>query len=165
MGLTGLHMVDWRDRTRCAADQRAVEARHVDRGRTGGLRRQATGSLPRPLLRQPRAIGTVWQALVDGDIEEIDAGPMKGAVAFSDLSDAAWLDGLLLYRFRYPGCGQNFVLGAETYHGSGSSWGKSEPLGSNLIDVAPSVLIQGCFLEVGSSRGDLIEAEWRVLKG
>ena len=26
-------------------------------------------------------------------------------------------------------------------------------------------MIQGCFLEAGLSRGDLIEAEWRVLKG
>jgi len=77
-----------------------------------------------------RAIGTVRQALADGDLEEIDAGPMKGTIAFSDLSDAGPLDDLLLYRFRCPDCGQNFVLGAETYHGSGGSWGKSAPLGS-----------------------------------
>lgn len=49
-----------------------------------------------------RAIGTVRQALVDGDIEEIDAGPMKGMVAFGDLSDAGRLDDLSLYRFRCP---------------------------------------------------------------
>ena len=102
-----------------------------------------------------RAIGTVRQAVADGDIEEIDAGPMKGTIAFGDLSDAASADGrsyekrnpftgevianvpdagplddLLLYRFRCSDCGQNFVLGAETYHGSGGSWGKSAPLGS-----------------------------------
>lgn len=77
-----------------------------------------------------RAIGTVRQAVAGGDIEEIDAGPMKGAIAFNDLSDTGPLDDLLLYRFRCPDCGQNFVLGAETYHGSGGSWRKSAPLGS-----------------------------------
>ena len=76
-----------------------------------------------------RAIETVRQALANGDVVEVDAGPMRGVVAFSDLSDAGPLDDLLLYRFRCPDCGQTFVLGAETYHGSGGSWGKSEPLG------------------------------------
>jgi hypothetical protein len=75
-----------------------------------------------------RAISTIRQALSDGDIKEIDAGPMKGVVAFNDLSEAGPLDDLLLYRFRCSECGQNFVLGAETYHGSGGSWSKSAPL-------------------------------------
>ncbi len=77
-----------------------------------------------------RAVGTIRQAVSDGDLEEIDAGPTKGAIAFSDLSEAGPLDDLLLYRFRCSDCGQNFVLGVETYHGSGGSWGKSAPLGS-----------------------------------
>ncbi|WP_376705120.1 hypothetical protein RQ479_11285 [Mesorhizobium sp. ISC25] len=75
-----------------------------------------------------RAVGTIRQAVSDGDIKEIDAGPMKGTMAFGDLYEAGPLDDLLLYRFRCPDCGQNFVLGAETYHGSGGSWSKSEPL-------------------------------------
>lgn len=77
-----------------------------------------------------RAVGTIRHALADGDIVEIDAGPMKGTIAFSDLSEAGPLDDLLLYRFRCPDCGQNFVLRAETYHGSGGSWSKSAPLES-----------------------------------
>lgn len=77
-----------------------------------------------------RAILTARQALADGDIEEVDAGPMKGMIAFSDLLNGVPLDDVLLYRFRCPDCGQNFVLGAETYHGSGGSWCKSAPLGS-----------------------------------
>lgn len=77
-----------------------------------------------------RAIARVRQAVADGDIEEIDAGPMTGTIAFSDLSDVGPLDDLLLYRFGCSDCGQNFVLEAETYHGSGGSWGKSAPLGS-----------------------------------
>jgi uncharacterized C2H2 Zn-finger protein len=77
-----------------------------------------------------RAVGTVRQAVHDGDIEEIDAGPMKGTVALSDLSESGPLDDPLLYRFRCPECGENFVLRAETYDGSGGSWGKSAPLRS-----------------------------------
>jgi len=78
-----------------------------------------------------RAIGTIRQAVSDGDIEEIDAGTMKGGLAFGDVSEASPLDDLVLYRFRCPECGQNFVLGAETYHGSGGSWSKSAPIGQN----------------------------------
>ena len=70
----------------------------------------------------------VREAIADGDIEEIDAGPMKGVIAFNDLSETGSLDDLLLYRFRCRDCGQNFVLGAETYHRSGGSWSKAEPL-------------------------------------
>ena len=77
-----------------------------------------------------RAIARVRQAVADGDLEEIDAGPMTGTIAFSDLSDVGPLDDFLLYRFRCSDCGQNFLLEAETYHGSGGSWGKSAPLGS-----------------------------------
>ena len=39
-----------------------------------------------------RAVGTVRQALTDGDIEEVDAGPMKGAIPFGDLSEVGPLD-------------------------------------------------------------------------
>lgn len=70
-----------------------------------------------------RAVGTVQRAVADGDLEEIDAGPMKGAIAFRDLSNAGPLNDLLLYRFRWPDRGQNFALGAETYHGRGGPLG------------------------------------------
>lgn len=80
-----------------------------------------------------RAVSTVRQAVSDADIEEIDAGPMKGMIAFSDLSEGGPLDDLLVYRFRCSACGQNFVLGAETYHGSGGSWGKAAPFGSTKL--------------------------------
>lgn len=80
-----------------------------------------------------RAVRKIRQAVADGDIEEIDAGPMKGATAFRDLSEEGPLDDHMLFRFRCTECGQNFVLGAETYHGSGGSWGKSAPLGSTRI--------------------------------
>lgn len=72
-----------------------------------------------------RAIGVVRQALFDGDIEETDTGSIKGTLAFSELSEAGPPDDLLLYRFHCPDCGQNFVLEAETYHGSSGSWSKS----------------------------------------
>lgn len=77
-----------------------------------------------------KTIRVIRQAVSDGDIEEIDAGPMKSLVPFNDLNEIGPLDDLLLYRFRCSGCLQNFVLGAETYHGSGGSWGKAAPLKS-----------------------------------
>jgi len=75
-----------------------------------------------------KAISTIKQAVADGDIEEIDAGPMKGLTDFRDLSEKGPWDDLLVYRFRCPDCGQNYVLSAETWHGSGGSWGKAVPL-------------------------------------
>ncbi len=75
-----------------------------------------------------RTIDVIRKSVSHGDIEEIDAGPMKGTLAFSELSEKGPLDDLLLYRFRCLECGQNFVLEAETYHGSGGSWSKSAPL-------------------------------------
>lgn len=77
-----------------------------------------------------KTIGIIRQAVSAGDIEEVDAGPMKGIVAFGDLSETGPLDDLLLYRFQCPDCRQNFMLGAETYHGSGGSWGRAAPLDS-----------------------------------
>jgi hypothetical protein len=78
-----------------------------------------------------KTVREVREALADGDVEEIDAGPMKGVIPFSDLSEGGPLDDLLLYRFRCRDCGQNFVLGAETYHGGGGSWSKAAPLSSD----------------------------------
>jgi len=80
---------------------------------------------PRELFK---VVGVVRQAVADGDIEEIDAGPMKGVVSFGDLRETGPWDDLLIYRFMCPGCHENYVLGAETYHGSGGSWGKAPPL-------------------------------------
>jgi len=75
-----------------------------------------------------KAVRVIKQAIADRDIEEIDAGPMKGVVEFKDLNEEGPLDDLLLYRFRCPDCGENFVLSAETWHGTGGSWGRAAPL-------------------------------------
>ncbi len=80
---------------------------------------------PRQLFK---VVGVVRQAVADGDIEEIDAGPMKGGVSFGDLLETGPWDDLLIYRFRCPSCHENYLLGAETYHGCGGSWGKVPPL-------------------------------------
>jgi hypothetical protein len=77
-----------------------------------------------------RAVEVVRQALSNGDIEEMDAGAMKGTIAFRDLSATGPLDDHLLFRFRCPDCGQNFVLEAVPYRGDGGSWGKAAPIGS-----------------------------------
>jgi hypothetical protein len=77
-----------------------------------------------------RAVDVIRQALSNGDIEEIDAGSMKGTIAFGDLSASGPLDDLLLYRFRCSDCAQNFVLEAVPYRGDGGSWRKAAPIGS-----------------------------------
>lgn len=74
-----------------------------------------------------RAIGVIRRAISTNDIEEIEISPTTDNMAFSDLSESGPLDDLLLYRFRCRGCGQTFLLEAETYHGSGGSWGRSTP--------------------------------------
>jgi len=78
-----------------------------------------------------KVVRTVRQALLDGDIEQIDAGPMKGVVAFDDLSEGGPLDDVVLYRFQCQSCGQNFVLGAVTWNGTGGSWDKAQPLSAS----------------------------------
>ena len=75
-----------------------------------------------------KVVRTVRQALSDGDIIQIDAGPMKGIVEFDDLSENGPLDDVVLYRFQCPSCAQNFVLGAVTWNGTGGSWDKAKPL-------------------------------------
>ena len=86
----------------------------------------------RVLIRTPgelfKVVHIVRQALSDGDIEEIDAGPMKGVVPFDELSEAGPQDDVILYRFRCPSCAENYVLGAVTWNGTGGSWGKAKPL-------------------------------------
>lgn len=78
-----------------------------------------------------KVVRTVRQAVSDGDIQQIDAGPMKGVVSFDDLSEAGPQDDVLLYRFRCPSCDQNFVLGAVTWNGTGGSWDKAQPLSTS----------------------------------
>ena len=82
-------------------------------------------------------VRTVRQAVADGDIEQIDAGPMKGVVAFENLSEGGPQDDVILYRFRCPRCDQNFVLGAVTWNGTGGSWDKTLPLSTSQTGSFP----------------------------
>ena len=75
-----------------------------------------------------KVVRTVRQALSDGDIEQIDAGPMAGVIPFNELSEQGPHDDVILYRFQCPSCGQNYVLGAVTWNGTGGSWDKAQPL-------------------------------------
>ena len=75
-----------------------------------------------------KVVRIVRQALADGNIEQIDAGPMKGVVPFNEFSEAGPQDEVILYRFRCPSCSENYVLGAVTWNGTGGSWDKAEPL-------------------------------------
>lgn len=69
------------------------------------------------------AIVSAKAAVAEGVLVELDSGPMAGAIAFADLNPNGPYDDLLLYNFSCTSCGQQFQLSAETYHGSGGSWG------------------------------------------
>jgi len=62
-------------------------------------------------------------AVSEGILREIDAGPMAGTTAFADLNPKGPYDDLLLFKFCCTTCEQEFSLSAETYHGSGGFWG------------------------------------------
>ncbi|HYE42534.1 MAG TPA: hypothetical protein VEA15_03995 [Caulobacteraceae bacterium] len=51
----------------------------------------------------------------------LDIVPVDGGLPFEQAGDGAW-DDIVHYRFRCRGCGQAFLLGAETYHGGGGAW-------------------------------------------
>lgn len=78
-----------------------------------------------------KVVEVVRQAVADGHLFEIDAGPMKGLIDFGDISEKGPWDDVLIYRFKCPDCAQNFTLGGETYHGCGGAWGTAPPLVSD----------------------------------
>jgi hypothetical protein len=49
--------------------------------------------------------------------------PVDGGLPFDEAGDGAW-DDIVHYRFRCRACGQEFLLGAETYHGGGGAWAR-----------------------------------------
>jgi hypothetical protein len=84
---------------------------------------------PKP-IRSPSELGaaiqTAKRAVSEGILEEVPAGPMAGAIAFSDLQPGGPWDDLVLYKFRCMKCWQQFVLSAEIYHGGGGGWEAEE---------------------------------------
>jgi len=83
----------------------------------------------RPIKRPPElavAIRATKQAVADGTLKEIPAGPGASGIIFSALDpDGPWGDEVF-YKFRCRACGQTFSLYCETYHGAGGRWTAEE---------------------------------------
>lgn len=70
-------------------------------------------------------IREIKAAISTGSLEQIrpDPSPLATDAAISDLPDKGpWPDYVEL-RFRVPGTGARYKLAAETYHGTGGTWG------------------------------------------
>ena len=72
-------------------------------------------------LRQ--AISVVRDNVADGTLKEI-ASEQSGLPQrpFSEVASSGQWDDVMVYRFQCQHCSAQFVLDAETYHGSGGTW-------------------------------------------
>ncbi len=87
--------------------------------------------LKRPIpIRVPadltRAIRLVREAIALGVLVQVPL-PSPFSRSFEELQPEGPWDDLLDLRFRCTSCGQEFQLGAETYHGSGGEWSVYPP--------------------------------------
>ena len=84
-------------------------------------------------IRQPsqlkEAIKIAGQNLADQTISEIKDPDSICQATFSELIAGGHWDDVLSYRFKSNSCGEEFLLHAETYHGSGGYW---EPANSRV---------------------------------
>jgi len=72
-------------------------------------------------LRQ--AIAVVRDNLADGTLKEIS--PEQSGLpqrSFSEVASSGQWDDVLVYRFQCQHCSEQFILDAETFHGSGGAW-------------------------------------------
>ncbi len=70
-----------------------------------------------------RAIKIIGDSVNDGTLQEVQLAPKPYcSVPFQDLVTGGAWDDIVSYDFQCYRCGQEFNLGAETYHGRGGSW-------------------------------------------
>lgn len=70
-----------------------------------------------------RVIGMVAQAIIDRVLVEVQRTPAPYCLTpFQELASGGFWDDIVSYDFRCCHCGQEFHLGAETYHGRGGAW-------------------------------------------
>lgn len=105
--------------------QRAARRRSIPRSgfglsknqceRCGHIAQRVAIELPSDLTRILKA---VREALNEGVLEDISL-PGSGLVPFAAVSDTGPWDDILSYRFRCAGCGAEYRLSCDTYHGGG----------------------------------------------
>ena len=62
------------------------------------------------------------QPLVAGGVLAAVPHPLSGCIPFPTVPLEGPWDDVLSYDFRCTTCGRAFVLGVDTYHGSGGDW-------------------------------------------
>ena len=70
-----------------------------------------------------QAIAVVRDNLADGTLKEIS--PEQSGLpqrSFSEVASSGQWDDVLVYRFQCQHCSEQFILDAETFHGSGGAW-------------------------------------------
>jgi hypothetical protein len=73
-----------------------------------------------------KAISIARENIADGTLVEVEppseAVRFEPSVTLAELAAGAKSSDLVNFRFRCTSCGEEFLLDAETYHGSGGSW-------------------------------------------
>jgi len=73
-----------------------------------------------------KALCIAQENIADGTLVEVEAPPdtprFEPSVSFAEVAGGLSRPDIVSFRFRCMSCGEEFLLEAETYHGSGGSW-------------------------------------------
>jgi hypothetical protein len=90
------------------------------------------------VIRQPehlrKAIRIAKHALSEGVLTEIKATNDWNQYSFDECAEKMIWGDIVDYHFECNYCGIHFVLGAETYHGSGGYWAPENEKPLKIID-------------------------------
>jgi hypothetical protein len=90
------------------------------------------------VIREPeqlrRAIRISGHALNEGTLTEVKSANDCNQYSFRECAEKMVWGDVVDYHFVCNHCGTQFVLGAETYHGSGGYWSPEDEKPSAIID-------------------------------
>jgi len=90
------------------------------------------------IIRAPeqlrKAIRIAAQAIKDGILSEIEPTSEWNQYSFTECAEQMLWGDIVDYHFACMFCGTQFVLGAETYHGSGGYWSPENQKPTSIID-------------------------------
>lgn len=90
------------------------------------------------VIRHPehlrKAIRIAKDALKEGILTEIEATDDWNQYSFNECAEKMIWGDIVDYHFACKHCGTQFVLGAETYHGSGGYWSPENQKPSATFD-------------------------------
>ncbi|ARU94052.1 hypothetical protein [Tatumella citrea] len=90
------------------------------------------------IIRQPeqlrKAIRIARDSLADGTLVEVKPETDWNQFSFDECAEKMIWGDIVDYHFACNTCGTQFVLGAETYHGSGGYWSPESETPTATID-------------------------------